>query len=213
MPQSFKNNIKQLKTLSGAAPAANKAKIQNITDLYENKKIPNFKTALNLAVKLFSPSLYKTEDINKSYNDIINKYKEAIPITRRLKREIENPPIIKNYECKVILYTQAPTKEQAKEQAKDDDIFIGDEDLHQPLNMLSGNDQKKYRKYLNKRFKGLRQYFIGTLNLKIRHDKTVNFLSDHINKLITKKERQKLRFTIKVFQTDHIFSRTNNTCS
>jgi hypothetical protein len=51
----------------------------------------------------------------------------------------------------------------------------------------------------------LRQYFIGTLNLKIRHDKTVNFLSDHINNLIAKKERQKLRFTIKVFQTDRIF--------
>jgi glycine betaine/choline ABC-type transport system substrate-binding protein len=43
---SFKDNVKFLNSFIVRAPEANKNKIQTIADLYEQKKIVNFKTAL-----------------------------------------------------------------------------------------------------------------------------------------------------------------------
>jgi len=165
---SFKNNIKQLKSLIEHAPVANKSKIKKVISLYEEKKIPNFKTALNLSIKLFSPSLYKKEDVDKSYNEIINKYKEAEPITGRLKREIESKRP-KKYECKVLLYRDVP---------------VGTEtDKPMEHNGLSHKDNEKYKKYMRKRYKGYHQYFSGHLNILVS-DSNVKLLSNNINKFV-----------------------------
>ena len=87
----YKSNVKQLSKLKSAAPSGNKGKIDNVIKLYEDKQIPNFKTALNTVVRLTTPSLYKKGTAEQVYNDLIDKYTVAVPITGRLsrKRKIE----------------------------------------------------------------------------------------------------------------------------
>ena len=45
---AFISNIKELKGFLKRGPAKNKSRIETVIQLYEGKKIPNFKTALNL---------------------------------------------------------------------------------------------------------------------------------------------------------------------
>jgi hypothetical protein len=144
-----------------------------VIELYEAKKIPNFKTALNLSIKLFSPSLYKKEDVDKSYNDIINKYKEAEPIIGRLKREREKKSR-KKYECNVILYRDTDER-TSKDKVSDKYVDA--------INEMSDENKKKYRKYLNKRFHGLLQFHIGPFNILV-NDSDIKFLSDNVHKFI-----------------------------
>ena len=49
-----KRNILQLNTIAKQAADANRDKIQDIIDLYQDKKIPNSRTALNVAALLAS---------------------------------------------------------------------------------------------------------------------------------------------------------------
>ena len=49
---SFKQNLAELKGYGRTAPKENKAKIEEIIDLYERKKIPNFRTAENAVIRL-----------------------------------------------------------------------------------------------------------------------------------------------------------------
>ena len=46
--KTFISNIKELKGFLKRGPAKNKYRIKTVIQLYEGKKIPNFKTALNL---------------------------------------------------------------------------------------------------------------------------------------------------------------------
>ena len=85
---TFKRNIQELQTLKAKATGDNKSNIQTIIELYQNKKIPNYKTAFNASTALASKhkatiSSGKPETL---YNTIINQYSNAEPITGRLKR-------------------------------------------------------------------------------------------------------------------------------
>ena len=51
---TFKSNIAELKRYKSVAPDGNKLKIENVIDLYQKKKIPNYKSALNAVVALSS---------------------------------------------------------------------------------------------------------------------------------------------------------------
>ena len=55
--------------------------------LYEGKKIPNFKTALNMVLSLAFPSIYNPAKTDVQYQKLTSKYSDAIPITGRLERE------------------------------------------------------------------------------------------------------------------------------
>ena len=55
--------------------------------LYEAKKIPNFKTALNMVLSLAFPSIYNPAKTDVQYQKLTSKYSNAIPITGRLDRE------------------------------------------------------------------------------------------------------------------------------
>jgi F0F1-type ATP synthase alpha subunit len=88
---TFKNNITELKSYVSKSPVDNKMRIRKIIELYENKKIVNFKTALNNVLLLSSKN---KNTINsgraiKEYNQIVNKYDEKEPMTGRLKNEVE----------------------------------------------------------------------------------------------------------------------------
>ena len=82
---TFKQNIKLLNSYK-ARPNKNNEKIENIIQLYQEKKIPNIKTA-EKAVMLLT---LKHPDIVKqaldNYNKIFHKYADAVPMTGRLSR-------------------------------------------------------------------------------------------------------------------------------
>jgi hypothetical protein len=49
---TFKSNLSELKSYVKSAPEANRSKIQDVIKLYQEKKIPNIKTALNATILL-----------------------------------------------------------------------------------------------------------------------------------------------------------------
>ena len=75
---TFKSNILQLNTIAKQASDANKDKIQDIIDLYQNKKIPNSRTALNVAALLAS----KNRNVIKSGKPEREYYKVRRNTTR-----------------------------------------------------------------------------------------------------------------------------------
>ena len=88
---SFKDNVKFLNSFIVRAPEANKNKIQTIADLYEQKKIVNFKTALNTTMLLASTnkSVIKSGKADKEFDKVFNKYDLAVPMTGRIQRQIQ----------------------------------------------------------------------------------------------------------------------------
>ena len=86
---NFLSNISDLKVFAKKAPRANKIKIEKIIELYETKKITNYRTALNAVIKLSNPVLFRSGDADKDYEKVVIKYQNAEPMKGRLKREIE----------------------------------------------------------------------------------------------------------------------------
>ena len=74
---TFKRNLAELKRLKSSAPDPNKVRIQDLIDLYEAKRIPNYRTAYNAAVSLASRNkiTIKSDKPLRLYHDIIDKYK------------------------------------------------------------------------------------------------------------------------------------------
>ena len=70
----LKRNIILLNTLKQHAPAANKAKIQNIIDLYKNRSIKNIKTALTPINLLSSTHKLQQQKAQIIYGKIISKF-------------------------------------------------------------------------------------------------------------------------------------------
>ena len=84
---TFISNIKELKGFLKRVPAKNKSRIETVIQLYESKKIPNFKTALNMDLSLAFPSIYNPAKTDVQYQKLTSKYSNAVPITGRLERE------------------------------------------------------------------------------------------------------------------------------
>ena len=79
------SNIKELKGFLKRGPAKNKSRIETVIQLYEGKKIPNFKTALNMVLSLACPSIHNPAKTDVQYQKLTSKYSTAIPITSRLE--------------------------------------------------------------------------------------------------------------------------------
>ena len=88
---TFKPNLRELKSYVRQAPSQNRAKIEHIINLYESKKIANFKTAINFVLLLSSKNknTINSGKQEREYQRIITKYSEAEPMTGRLNRQIE----------------------------------------------------------------------------------------------------------------------------
>ena len=52
----YKSNLKELASYKAAAPKENRNMIQDLIELYYNKKIPNYKTVENVVTRLLSKS-------------------------------------------------------------------------------------------------------------------------------------------------------------
>ena len=82
----FKPNLKEIKSYARSGPVSNRARIQKVIDLYSSRKIPQFRTALS-AVLLLAPNhkLTMSKAVN-TYDQLMAKYENALPITGILSR-------------------------------------------------------------------------------------------------------------------------------
>ena len=84
----FKANVKELQGYVREAPTKEyKKKIQDIINIYEQKRIKNYMTAENAVTYLSNRRSIKSGKADKVYNEVVGKYKEAEPMTGRLARE------------------------------------------------------------------------------------------------------------------------------
>ena len=88
---TLKSNISELKRYKSIAPAWNKSRIQYVIDLYEQRKIPNYKSALNAAVALSSKHkiTLASGKPDKLYDALMEKYRDAESVTGQLSRAPE----------------------------------------------------------------------------------------------------------------------------
>ena len=83
---TFKNNIKLLHSYKSRSNP-NNDKIVSIIKLYEDKKIPNIKTAENAIVQLTSKHKATVTTALDTSEKIFDKYNDAEPMTGRSTRE------------------------------------------------------------------------------------------------------------------------------
>ena len=85
--QVIEELIGDLKT----APDANKDRIRHIIELYQDEKIANSRTALNVVSLLASKNklTIKSGRAIKEYDKVVSKDQDALPTTGRLKREAD----------------------------------------------------------------------------------------------------------------------------
>lgn len=76
------SNLNKLKAYIVKSSELNKDKIKNIINLYQERKIINFKTAINIIKLLLSTNrtIINSNKAINTYNYIINKYQNSIPI-------------------------------------------------------------------------------------------------------------------------------------
>ena len=88
---TLKSNLAELKRYKSIAPAGNKHRIQDVIELYEQRKIPNYKSALNTVVALSSKHKITVASgkPEKLYNSLMEKYQEAESLTGQLSRAPE----------------------------------------------------------------------------------------------------------------------------
>ena len=82
---TFKNNIKLLSSYQSRSNKNNDL-IDSIIAHYEEKKIPNLKTAENAVVSLSSEHKAKIPKALENYKKIVAKYTDAEPMTGRSSR-------------------------------------------------------------------------------------------------------------------------------
>ena len=82
---TFKNNLKLLNSYKSRTDKNNDM-IDSIIDLYQEKKIPNMKTAENAVVMLSSKHKATIPKAIENYKKIVAKYTDAEPMTGRLSR-------------------------------------------------------------------------------------------------------------------------------
>ena len=89
----FKTNIIGLRSHLKYAPDSNKARINDVIKLYEEKKIRNIKTALNTIESLASnnKNTISSGKPLRLYNNVIDKYSNALPMTGRRVRVRQEP--------------------------------------------------------------------------------------------------------------------------
>ena len=152
---TIKQNITNMKSFLSLARVSEHEKIKNIIDMYEARKIPQYRTALNAVFKFANPKMFKAGEANKDYEDIEYKYMRATPITGKLKRErtsTRGKYATSSIEVHVILFTERATPIDPKTGLPDTTKEKAYEEL------MKQTDKKKGQKY----FKGLQQVHIGT---------------------------------------------------
>ena len=85
----IRNYIQNLKSTRdakrGKVPNQTMTKLNNVIDLYEDRKISQFTTAVNLINGLTTGNAKSKEKGNKAYQKAVEKYEDKAPITERMR--------------------------------------------------------------------------------------------------------------------------------
>jgi hypothetical protein len=84
---SFNQNIKHLKGFIPRAVKRNVEHVKKLIDLYEQRKIPYYKSVENAVIRLAHPSLGTKGEDQRLYTNLMRKYEDARPLQSRLERE------------------------------------------------------------------------------------------------------------------------------
>ena len=184
----FKANVKHLRTFATMAPKANQEKIRNIVKLYEEKRIPSYQTAAKIAFQLSVPSSVKRGQADRDYEAAVSKYRFAPPITGRLKREHETLKAkrsrVQDYLIDVVLYAAE-----------------GDREAH---GHLTDEEKARYKKYLKKRFKGMRPFWKG--QLRVTGTRATKDFLEIVNNQLVKRGSGNWRELVAICLSDTVFS-------
>ena len=84
--QNYIQNLKSIRDAKrGKVPNQTMTKINNVIDLYEDRKISQFTTAINLINGLTTGNAKSKEKGNKAYQKAVEKYEDKAPITERMR--------------------------------------------------------------------------------------------------------------------------------
>ena len=128
---TFKNNIKLLNSYKSRSNK-NNDKIDSVISLYQEKKIPNMKTAENAIVLLSSKHKATIPKALDNYNKLVNKYIEAEPMTGRLSRpdfstesvqNLDNPKTHIQFNIRTSNHSRFDKVEEGAEQFTFGDVF------------------------------------------------------------------------------------------
>ena len=149
---TFKSNIAELKRYKSVAPEGNKLKIENVIDLYQKKKIPNYKSALNAVVALSSKhkATIASKKPEKLYESLMEKYETAESMTGRLSR----PPA---FSVRTGNHSKVNSYIQFEFNYKPDDEDIEKRTLKQMVLSLG-----------NRPYTQLEKAFVGKSSMKVR---------------------------------------------
>ena len=86
---TFNSNISERKAYLQRAKQVAKPKIETVIKLYAETKVPNYKSALSVVVKLSQSVLFKVSVAEKAYIQCIANYENATPPTGRITRQIQ----------------------------------------------------------------------------------------------------------------------------
>lgn len=76
-----KKNIQELKKIKASTRSEQHQKIDQIIELYKDRKIPNYKTAFNTVSALASSNKNTVKRGEREYTKLYDKYHEALPVT------------------------------------------------------------------------------------------------------------------------------------
>ena len=183
----YKSNLKELASYLKIAPSENKPMIKHLIELYSDKKIPMYATVSNAVSRLALKT--KNKSINeravKDYDKIASKYKDSLPSTGRIQRQIlekRKKVLSKVLSITLILFRLADAgdakatvsvpgvsgekaKENVRKEAKQDQATVANK---------SAKAKRKYGK--------LEQFYIGSFDLRVTADDEA-FLKDMENRM------------------------------
>ena len=163
---TFKQNLTKLNAYLINAPTdANRKRIKKIISLYEDKKIPNIQTAVNVCILLISKHKATIPKAIKTYDELVAKYEAVQPMTGRLTN-YTNVKEVFIYDIRLIFYGSAENVSQQQEE----------------------QEEQRAKKTKGRYFKGMRQITLGTFQVKINYPLSTNiseFLNTYYRTLLT----------------------------
>ena len=128
---TFKNNIKLLNSYKSRSNP-NNDKIVSIIKLYEDKKIPNMKTAENAIALLTSKHKATISKALDHYSKLVNKNTDAEPLTGRISRpdfstysvqNLDNPKTHIQFNIRTSNHSRFDKVEEGAEKLTFGDVF------------------------------------------------------------------------------------------
>ena len=171
----YKSNLKELASYLKIAPSGNKPMIKHLIELYSDQKIPNYKTVGNAVSRLALKTKHTAIQAKavREYDSIAKKYKDSLPSTGRIQRQIlekRKKVLSKVLSITLILFRLADAGDAkatvsvpgvSGDKAKD----VVRKEAEKEQEAVARKSAKAKRKYGK-----LEQFYIGSFDLRVSAD-------------------------------------------